>query len=121
MSVRVHCRRSPLSKIYASGAVLTSTVCAVQHRRGVKVDYVTSIILAPCAVSSESLALITISMLPDTRGLITDANSAALKLVGFNKREVIGRDVNAIIPDPVSAIHGGEDGIRLLCRSVPLH
>lgn len=38
---------------------------------------------------------------------VTDANAPALKLIGYNKREVIGRDVNVIIPDPIAAIHGG--------------
>lgn len=56
-------------------------------------------------MSAESLALVSISMLPETRGLIEDINVSALRLLGFNKREVLGRDINAIIPAPIAAVH----------------
>lgn len=56
-------------------------------------------------MSAESLALVSISMLPESRGLIEDINVSALRLLGFNKREVLGRDINAIIPAPFAAVH----------------
>ena len=47
---------------------------------------------------------------------VSDANVAALKLIGYNRREVVGRDINVIIPDPVGPVHG--EGGRVACASL---
>jgi PAS domain S-box-containing protein len=55
----------------------------------------------------DGIALVTVSSAGASLGLITDANVAALRLFGYtqNRREVLGRNVSIIIPEPFSTPH----------------
>ena len=55
---------------------------------------------------AESLALLKVSSRPDDMGIITGMNLAALKVYGYNRREVMGRDIATLLPEPISSIHG---------------
>ena len=58
-------------------------------------------------LTTDGIALVTVSSSGDNIGTITDANVAALILFGYaqNKREVLGRNVNVIIAEPFATVH----------------
>ena len=56
-------------------------------------------------VGSESVGVLTISDRPDKLGHILDANSQALKIYGYTRRELIGKSMNILLPEPLSKYH----------------
>jgi PAS domain-containing protein len=56
-------------------------------------------------LSAHDLSLIRVSAHMDSVGSIAGANAAALKLFGYNRREIIGRDIAIIVPEPIASIH----------------
>jgi PAS domain S-box-containing protein len=56
-------------------------------------------------LSGESVALLRVTAEGERAGLMTHANAAALKLFGYSQRELVGRDMKAIIPEPIAGVH----------------
>ncbi len=59
----------------------------------------------PFSDTSETAAVVRVSSDPSTVGLITHTNPVALRLFGYNKREILGRDVSVLLPEPISSVH----------------
>lgn len=57
-------------------------------------------------LAAESLALVRVSSRPQDMGIIAGVNAQAAKLFGYNRRELVNRDVDAIIPAPIGEVHG---------------
>jgi len=56
-------------------------------------------------LSNENVALVRISGDISRLGVILDANPSALKLFGYGRREVIGKNISVVCPEPMSAVH----------------
>ncbi len=56
-------------------------------------------------MSREDVGVITISQDLNTLGLIESANAIALSIFGYNKRDVVGRNISIIVPAPMSGSH----------------
>lgn len=56
-------------------------------------------------LSGESAALMRVSASLDDVGTITAANAAALRMFGYQSRDLIGRDMKMLIPEPIAAVH----------------
>jgi len=56
-------------------------------------------------LATESLAWCKVSADPSRIGLILDANSAMLKIFGYNRREILGREMSFLVPEPIATIH----------------
>jgi len=56
-------------------------------------------------LSSESLAWCKVSTDPTKLGVIVDVNPAMIKLFGYNRREMLGRDMSLLVPEPIASIH----------------
>lgn len=76
-------------------------------------------------LSSESIAWVKISADPGRVGVIVDANSSALKLWGYDKRAMLGRDMSFLLPEPIASVHAryleryettGEERVVNRCR-----
>jgi PAS domain-containing protein len=57
----------------------------------------------PLDISVDSLALFRVSSAADNLGAVTFINAAASKLTGYHARELQGRDIATIIPEPSRA------------------
>ena len=55
--------------------------------------------------SREDMGIITVSQSMGSLGMIESANSVALTLFGYNKRDMLKKNVNIIVPQPMSAMH----------------
>ena len=53
----------------------------------------------------ETLGVMSVSCLPSSLGIFTDVNAATLKMLGYNRRDIVGRNSNIVIPEPISSIH----------------
>ena len=53
----------------------------------------------------DDLAVVTVSQSLASIGVIETANSVALSLFGYNKRDMVGKNVSLIIPAPFSGMH----------------
>ena len=58
-------------------------------------------------VSREDMAVITVSQAINTLGIIESANAVALSMFGYNKRDLIGKNISIIVPPPMNARHDG--------------
>jgi PAS domain S-box-containing protein len=56
-------------------------------------------------LSSENVSLVRVSAQAGKVGAVTDANPAALKLFGYGRRELIGRDIATLLPEPIAGVH----------------
>jgi len=56
-------------------------------------------------LTSETLAWCKVSSNITKLGTITDVNQSLLKLFGYNRRDMIGRDVAIFVPEPIASIH----------------
>lgn len=56
-------------------------------------------------LSNENVALVRISSDPSRLGVIIDANPSALKLFGYGRREVLGKNISVVVPDPMGVAH----------------
>jgi PAS domain-containing protein len=56
-------------------------------------------------LSTTDLGLVRVSAHSESLGAITGANAAALKMFGYNRRELMGRDIALVVPEPISSIH----------------
>jgi PAS domain S-box-containing protein len=56
-------------------------------------------------LSREDMAVITVSQSLNTLGIIEGANSNALSMFGYNKRDMVGKNVSLIVPPPMNARH----------------
>lgn len=56
-------------------------------------------------LSNENVSLVRISGDPGRLGVITDANPASLKLFGYGRRELIGKNIDALLPEPLASVH----------------
>lgn len=59
----------------------------------------------PFSDTSETAAVVRVSSDLSSVGLITNTNPVALRLFGYTKREMIGRDMSVLLPEPISSIH----------------
>ena len=55
--------------------------------------------------SRDDMGIITVSQSLRTLGIIDSANSAALNMFGYNKRDLVGKNVSVIVPQPMSSVH----------------
>ena len=55
--------------------------------------------------SRDDMAIVTISQSMSTLGLIEDANSVALTMFGYAKRDLLRKSVSVIVPYPMSTMH----------------
>ena len=60
---------------------------------------------APFSDTSETAAVVRVSSDLLSVGLITSANPVALRLFGYTKREIVGRDMSILLPEPVASVH----------------
>ncbi len=56
-------------------------------------------------VSRDEMAVITVSQSLNTLGVIEGANSVALSMFGYNKRDMLGKNISLIVPPPMNARH----------------
>jgi PAS domain S-box-containing protein len=56
-------------------------------------------------LAADSLPMLRVSSEPESVGIITNINGPAQKLLGYTARELVGRDVATIIPEPIASIH----------------
>jgi PAS domain S-box-containing protein len=56
-------------------------------------------------VSREDMAVITVSQSLNTLGIIESANAVALSMFGYNKRDMVGKNISLIVPPPMNARH----------------
>ena len=77
--------------------------------------------------SREDMGIITVSQSMGSLGMIESANSVALTLFGYNKRDMLKKNVNIIVPQPMSAMHDKflqafvETGRSVRAAHVPRH
>jgi PAS domain S-box-containing protein len=57
-------------------------------------------------LTAESVAWIRVSSAEGSLGIVTAANASALTLCGYHRRELIGKDVNTLVPEPIGSVHG---------------
>ncbi len=55
--------------------------------------------------SQEDVAVIMVSQSLVNIGVIESANSVALTMFGFAKRDLVGKNINVIVPQPMAAAH----------------
>ena len=55
--------------------------------------------------SREDMGVITVSQSMGSLGLIESANSIALTLFGYSKRDMLNKNVAIIVPQPMSSMH----------------
>jgi hypothetical protein len=55
--------------------------------------------------SREDLAIITVAQSLTNLGVIESANSLALTMFGFSKRDMLGKNISIIVPFPMNAVH----------------
>ena len=55
--------------------------------------------------SRDDTAVITVTLSLSNIGVIDSANTAALTMFGYTKRDLVGKNVNTLIPFPLSAAH----------------
>jgi hypothetical protein len=55
--------------------------------------------------SREDMAVITVTQSLSNIGAIESANNIALSMFGYNKRDMIGKNIAIIIPFPMNTIH----------------
>jgi len=56
-------------------------------------------------VSSENVAVIMCSDSPHSLGEITGANAQAARLFGWVRKEMIGRPLSMVMPEPIASMH----------------
>lgn len=56
-------------------------------------------------LSNENLSVIRMDAKPGKLGIVVDANPAACKLFGYMRREIVGKNINTLIPPPMSHVH----------------
>lgn len=56
-------------------------------------------------LAAEGISWIRISMEEDRIGTILDTNSEFQKLFGYNRREIIGKEMSFLIPEPIATVH----------------
>jgi len=56
-------------------------------------------------LSNENVSLLRIAGDPERLGMVVDANAAALKLFGYARRDLLGKNINVLVPEPISTIH----------------
>lgn len=56
-------------------------------------------------LSNESVSLVRMDAHPDRLGVVLEANPAACKLFGYLRRELIGQNINELVPAPMDAFH----------------
>ncbi len=56
-------------------------------------------------LSREDMAVITVSQAINTLGIIESANAVALSMFGYNKRDMVGKNISMIVPPPMNARH----------------
>jgi PAS domain S-box-containing protein len=59
----------------------------------------------PFSGTSETAAVVRVSSDPSSIGVITHCNPVALRLFGYTKREMMGRDMSALLPEPIASVH----------------
>ncbi len=59
----------------------------------------------PFSDTSETAAVVRVSSDPSSIGVITHCNPVALRLFGYTKREMMGRDMSALLPEPIASVH----------------
>ena len=62
----------------------------------------------PCGAidaSREDLAVISVSQAIANIGVIESANPAALTMFGYNRRDMLGKNISLIVPFPLSTMH----------------
>lgn len=57
------------------------------------------------ALSSESVGFLRVSSDMHNLGTITHCNSAAMRMFGYARRELLGRPLDSLIPEPVGGVH----------------
>src|SRR4051794_36944124 len=65
-------------------------------------------------LTSESAAVITVSAASTTLGVVTEVNGAAQRILGWSRRELVGKSLSSIIPEPIASAHDGYLGKFLL-------
>jgi len=56
-------------------------------------------------MAGEHVALLRVSAQVGNVGIVTFANNSALRLLGYNRRELLGRDINTLVPEPIATVH----------------
>jgi len=62
-------------------------------------------IVADFDINGENAAIIRVSARAESFGMVLSVNAVALKALGAQPRELIGRDINAIVPEPLDLVH----------------
>lgn len=55
--------------------------------------------------SLETVGLITISAKAESLGQINTMNSSALRMFGYTARDIVGRNLSTLIPEPFGTVH----------------
>ena len=59
----------------------------------------------PLDGSSETVGLITVSAKPESLGQINSFNAVALRMFGYTNRDIVGRNISTLIPEPFASVH----------------
>lgn len=57
-------------------------------------------------VGDEAVAIITASAQVGRLGVVTSCNANALRMFGYSRRELLGRTLSTLMPEPIASIHG---------------
>jgi len=55
--------------------------------------------------ADEGIGILTASAAPDSLGEVTSCNANALRMFGFGRREILGKNISALMPEPISSMH----------------
>ncbi|RYY38986.1 PAS domain S-box protein, partial [archaeon] len=68
-------------------------------------DILLGAIVTDFDISGDGVAILRVSSKVESLGIIMSSNAAALKLLGFHSRELIGHDINTLVPEPIASVH----------------
>ncbi len=55
--------------------------------------------------SREDVAVITIGQSTTDLGIIQTANAPALRMFGYNRRDLLGLNIDVLVPQPLATVH----------------
>ncbi len=84
----------PVLRVALSMSVATSAVQITLFQEAQVLD-----------MNRDDMGIITVSQAINTLGVVEAANPVALTMFGYNKRDIVGKNISLIVPPPMSGMH----------------